>query len=249
MARSHKYPFPIAQSKPQSMVTESYRTLRTNIQFANALHDSSVMLVTSALAGEGKTSTAVNLAIVSAQAGKRVVVIDADLRNPQVHVHLRVPNEAGLSNLLIKETCLEKVLSATDMAGLYVLSGGPVPTNPSEILSSMEFQDVVLQCRNQFDLVIIDSPPLLAVSDPAVVIRVVDGIILVISAKKTHRSSAQQAISIIQQVNGRILGGVLNRVTKGTKTYSYHQSTGLPPKVVQPLPDRKSVDLAKQSMQ
>lgn len=221
MARLDKQSFPIAQAKPQSPVTESYRALRTNIQFTNISGATKVILITSALSGEGKTSTSVNLAVVSAQAGRKVLLMDADMRHPQVHSQLRLSNLIGLSNVLIKENDLENTIIRTDMPNLSVLTSGQIPPNPSEMLSSQQFIELVIQCRQTFDLVIIDSPPVLVVSDALIVAQVADGVVYVINAKQTNRLTARKAVGLIQQVNGRILGGVLNRVPKATARYAY----------------------------
>lgn len=214
----------ITESNPRSPITESYRTVRTNIQFASAVDDIKVIMVTSSLPGEGKTSTASNVAVVSAQVGKRVLLIDADMRKPQVHQRFQVSNLDGLSSVLIKERSLEECIINTKTEGLSVLTSGPIPPNPSEMLSSQSFTQLIELCKQQYDFIIIDSPPVLSVSDPLVLTRVAEGVVLVVNSKGTNRNMAQKSIGMLQQVGARLLGVVLNRVERkrGGQYYYYN---------------------------
>lgn len=218
---------PISQINPHSPITESYRTLRTNIQFASVVDDIKVILTTSTAPGEGKTSTATNLAVVSASAGKRVLLIDADMRKPQVHQRFRASNLFGLSSLLIKERSLEDCVVSTSTDGLYLLTSGPIPPNPAEILASRTFAELTNLLREEFDLIIIDSPPVLSVSDSLSLTRIADGVLFVIDAQKTHRTHVKRAIQSLKQVDARIVGVVLNRVKRKKSDayyYNYYSS-------------------------
>lgn len=214
---------PISQTNPKSPLTESYRTLRTNIQFASVVEDTKVILLTSTAPGEGKTSTATNLAVVTAAAGKRVLLIDADMRKPQVHQRFQVSNLIGLSTLLIRERTLEECVVSTESEGLFLLTSGPIPPNPAEMLSSRAFSDMIAQLREQYDLIVIDSPPVLSVSDTLTLTRVTDGVLFVIDSQKTHRAHVKRAVQSLEQIDARILGVVLNRVKRG-KQDSYYYS-------------------------
>ncbi|WP_233095926.1 CpsD/CapB family tyrosine-protein kinase [Alicyclobacillus sp. SO9] len=228
MALSNRYPQPIAQSSPKSPVAEAFRTIRTNIQFAGVVQETKVILVTSSQPGEGKTSTVSNLAIVSAQAGNRVLLLDADMRKPQVHQRFQISNLDGLSNVLIKERALKDCISTSETPNLYLLPSGPIPPNPSEMLASKSFAALVERCREDFDMVFIDSPPILAVTDALILTRITDGTILVVDAQNTNRNSAIKAVSMLKQVNARILGTTLNRVPRKSEgSYYYYYSHGV----------------------
>lgn len=219
----------ISLTQPQSPITESYRTIRTNLQFASIDTETKIILVTSSGPGEGKTSTTCNLAVVSAQSGKRVLVIDADLRKPQVHLRFRVSNLTGLSTLLTRERKMEECIISSTPENLVLMPSGPIPPNPSEMLSSKGFRELLNRCAEEYDLVIVDTPPILAVSDALIVSQSVDGAILVVDAQGTNRKAALQAKLALDQVKARLLGVVLNRVKKnrgeGYYNYTYSSAT------------------------
>lgn len=218
----------IALSHPQSHITEAYRTIRTNLQYASVDVDTKVISLTSSGPGEGKTSTTSNLAIVAAQAGKRVLIIDADLRKPQIHIRFRASNLYGLSNVLTRETSLDEAIVQSGSPNLFLLPSGPIPPNPSEILSSRAFRELLESCRQTYDLVLVDTPPVLAVADALIVTPHVDGTILVVDSQATNRKAALQAKIALEQVRGRILGVVLNRVkrSRGDGYYYYYPQYG-----------------------
>jgi capsular exopolysaccharide synthesis family protein len=228
MALSNKNPRPIAQTNPRSPITEAYRTVRTNVQFASVDGDVRVILVTSSLPSEGKTSTACNVAVVSAEAGKRVLLIDADMRKPQVHQRFQISNLYGLTSVLIKEKSFDECAFVSQIPGLTVLPSGPIPPNPYEMLASEAFSDLIQSCKDTYDVVIVDSPPILSVADALVISRSADGVVFVVDAKKTNRAHAKKATLALQQVNARILGVVLNRLerksTEGYYYYNYYSS-------------------------
>lgn len=230
VALSNKYSQPIAQSNPRSPITEAYKTIRTNIQFAAVVQETRVILLTSSEPGEGKTSTVSNLAIVSAQAGNKVLLIDADMRKPQVHQRFQVSNLDGLSTALIREKPLESCIVSSKIPNLFLLPSGPIPPNPSEMLASKSFGALLDTCKEHFDLIYLDSPPVLAVTDALVLGRIVDGTILVIDAQHTNRNQAIKAVNMMKQVETRILGTVLNRIDRkasGSYYYYYHQGASM----------------------
>jgi polysaccharide biosynthesis transport protein len=201
---------PIALSQPDNAAVEAYRSLRTNVQFMGIDRKLQVIQFTSAVAGEGKTTTAANLAVVLAQTGADVVIVDADLRRPRMDKVFAVVGTGGLTSSLLSE---DNPVKEQELAEhLWVLPAGPLPPNPSEILSSRRMADVIQQLRQQFDFIIIDSPPVLLVSDPLAVSRQVDGVIMVIEAGKTSATQVNKAIADLEQVGAPILGVVLNRV-------------------------------------
>lgn len=192
---------------------EAFRLMSANLQVASAEGPMRALLVTSGGAGEGKTSTAANLAIVVAQAGKSVVVVDADLHAPALHEVFGVPNGIGLTSLLLHEHQVPAtVLVQTRIRGLWVLPSGPLPPNPSELLGSQHMRDRLTELCQLADLVIVDSSPVLAVSDPAVLSGMVDGVLFVVDAQRTRGRDAAEAAATLRNAGARLLGVVLNRV-------------------------------------
>ncbi|MCL6454240.1 MAG: CpsD/CapB family tyrosine-protein kinase [Alicyclobacillus sp.] len=228
MSLSERSPRPLAQTNPKSPVVEAYRTIRTNLQFASAVEDVQVVLATSTLPAEGKTSTVCNVGVVTAEAGRNVLLIDADLRKPQIHQRFQVTNLRGLSSLLIRESTFEEALVESGTPGLTLLPSGPIPPNPSELLSSKRFTEILEAARQSYDLILVDSPPVLSVADALVLSRAADGVLFVVDAQNTNRKLAQKAVSSLRQINARVLGTVLNRMKHepgdGYYYYSYYNS-------------------------
>ncbi len=198
---------------PRSITAEAYRALRVNIEFASIDKPVQTLLVTSAAPGEGKTMTSANLAVVFAQAGRRVVLVDADLRWPAIHKYFDLANDRGLTTLLRGETTdLDVVSHATEQPNLRILTTGPLPPNPAEQLGSHRMQGVLELLRKNADIVIFDTPPLLAVADAAVVSAFADGTLLVIDSTHSHRRQVANASLSLTRAGANILGAVLNRV-------------------------------------
>lgn len=168
-------------------------------------------MVTSAHPGEGKTSTAANLAIVATQASKRVLLVDTDLRHPQLAQRFGVANEEGLTKVLRQGCDAQDVIVPTEIPGLHVLPSGAVGLNSPSLLSSLAFTSLVNRLKSKYDLVVFDAPPVLPVSDPLVLSRNVDGIVFVVDGRTTNRLVAQRALKELHKVNGTIIGGILNR--------------------------------------
>jgi capsular exopolysaccharide synthesis family protein len=198
--------------------------LRTNLQFVDVDRPVRVIVVTSAVPSEGKSSTVVNLAIVFADAGQRILVIDADLRRPKVAEYLGIEGAVGLTNLLAGQAEADAVIQRWGPR-LWVLPSGFLPPNPSELLASQQMADLLKAFRERFDLVIIDSPPLLAVTDAAVLTGRTDGALLVARAGKTSSSQVTGAVRALEAVNARLLGCAFN-MAAGMKSegYSYYYS-------------------------
>ena len=212
----------VTMSNPKSPVAEAYRTLRTNIQFANVDEVLKKILVTSAGPGEGKSSTVANLGVAIAQTGKSVLIIDADLRNPSQHKIWRQMNVNGLSTTLVKDVPSASYVVETEHEGLSLLLSGPIPPNPAELLGSKRMKKVLADLSEAYDLLLIDSPPTIAVADASILAQGVNGVILVIGYGEVSRDFALQAKSQLEKVGAKIIGAVLNKVEMKTKQYHYY---------------------------
>ena len=194
----------------RSSVAEAYRTLRTNLLFSAAVRSLRSIVVTSPGAAEGKSMTAANLAVAFAQQGHRVLLLDCDLRRPRIHRMFEQPELPGLTNLLIGGTSPDDAIRGTKIDGLWILPAGAMPPNPAELLGSSQMRMLLDQLKDRFDVVICDSPPLLAASDGAILSRMVDGAVVVVRAGRTERAALKTAIQQLSTVGARVLGTVLN---------------------------------------
>jgi non-specific protein-tyrosine kinase len=208
---------------PRSPVAEAYRALRSNIEFASVDTPLKSLLVTSSLPKEGKTTTAGNLAIVFAQAGSRVLLVDADLRKPGLHSVFNLPNQHGLTSLFRDENAsIASVAQDTELDRLKVITSGALPPNPAELLGSKRWLAILERLKSEADLVIIDSPPLQAVTDPALLCAAVDGTIFVIHARHTRRGAVRQGLDSLSRSGGKILGVTMNRLKQREYDQYYH---------------------------
>jgi len=208
---------------PKSPISEAYRVLRTNLQFSSLDHPLRTLVVTSPNPVEGKSTTVANLGVVMAQSGKRVVLVDADLRRPVQHRIFQLDNERGLTDaLLSEEPVLDGHLQSTDVENLQVLTTGPLPPNPSELLGSQRMARLIERLKDQADVILFDSPPSLAVTDASVLGTQADGVVLVADAGRTRRSMAGESVERFQQVGANVLGVVLNRLKAGRGGYYYY---------------------------
>ncbi len=213
----------ITVSEPRSPISEAYRTLRTNLDFASLDQALKTLVVTSAGVGEGKSTTLANLAVVSAQAGRRVVLVDADLRRPTLHQVFGLGNETGLTTMMMEDAALASPpLQATGIEGLAVLPSGPLPPNPAELMGSRRMEEVITTLAEQADQVFFDTPPVVAVTDAAVLATKVDGVLLVVSAGKTRREYARTAVQRLEQINARLVGTVLTNLQMGAGFRGYY---------------------------
>jgi capsular exopolysaccharide synthesis family protein len=206
---------------PVSTFAESFRTVRTNVLFSSTEEDGRALLVTSTGPGEGKTLTAANLAIALAQAGQRVLLIDADMRRPCLHETFNVGQEPGLSNVLVADAKASQAIRGMSVQGLWLLPAGLIPPNPAELLGSKRFKDFVRLLRQQFDFVVIDSPPVMAVTDASIVAHIATDVLYVVGADITNRNVARRALEQLEHSRGRLIGGVLNRVDLKNNGYYY----------------------------
>jgi non-specific protein-tyrosine kinase len=213
----------ITISEPRSPISEAYRTLRTNLDFASLDEALKTLVITSAGVGEGKSTTLANLAVVSAQAGREVVLVDADLRRPTLHQMFGLANDVGLTTMMMDDGALDAPpLQQTAVEGLSVLTSGPLPPNPADLMGSRRMEEVVAALAGEADQVFFDSPPVVAVTDAAVLATKVDGVLLVISSGKTRRELARTAVQRLEQINARLVGTVLTNVEMGAGFTGYY---------------------------
>lgn len=212
----------ITKLNPRSPISEQFRTIRTNLQFTAVDDTLETMLVTSAGPSEGKSFTIANLAIVFAQQEKKVLLVDADMRKPTIHYTFRIDNRRGLSSVLVGEYELNEAAIKSDVPNLDILPSGPIPPNPSELLGSNKMRHLIDEAKDQYDLVIFDTPPVLAVTDAQLLANFVDGSLLVIRSKQTDQESAIKAKELLEPAKAKLLGAVLNDVQTSKDQYYYY---------------------------
>lgn len=211
-------------NNPKSIASEAFRTLRTNIQFTNIDKSIKTIVITSSVQGEGKTTVTSNLATSIAQTEKRVLLIDCDMRKPRVHKVFGVTNLEGLTNILMGEKNLADVAfkGDQDIQSLTIVTSGPIPPNPAELLGSRRMSDFLQDMRDQFDMIILDSPPINLVTDSAILSTITDGTIMVVEVGKTDIEAAVSGKELLEKVNANLIGVVLNKIpTRGRSYYNY----------------------------
>lgn len=222
---------------------EEYRQLRTNIHFSLLGLKSKVLLITSSNPREGKSTTAYNLATVLAQAGHRVILVDADLRRPSLHTQFGTPNSFGITGLLLSGSdAVEAALVKTSYKNLSLLPSGPIPPNPSEVLMSQAMQDIIERIRSMADYVILDSPPVLAVTDARILAGQADATILVVETGRTRTEAFHRAYEALRQTNARVIGAVLNKTKQRRRNAYYYGYYGAHPDGEQPLVTAATTD-------
>lgn len=213
----------IAHDDPRSAAAEAYRALRTNIQFASPDHPIRTILATSTGAEDGKSTTIANLAITLAQAGQRTILVDCDLRRPSLHRLFGLTNEQGLTSMVLDaNAAAAPPLQQTLEPNLMLLSSGPLPPNAAELLGSQRMQAAINTLKGQADFLLLDTPPIIAVTDAAVLAPQVDGVLLVINAGHTRRDLARRAKGLLDKVGANILGVVLNNAQLERDYYKYY---------------------------
>ncbi len=228
MSRSDSKKRPlIAYQNPKSAASEAYRSLRTNIQFSSADQVIRTIMITSAGPGEGKSTTASNLATTYAQADQKVLLIDADLRKPTVHHTFMISNRYGLTNVLTNQCRHREVIVESYIPNLYVMPSGGHAPNPAELLASNRMRNLIEELREEFETIVIDTPPSLAVADAQIVSSLCDGVLLVIDSGKVKISQAQKVKEKLAHVNAKVLGVVLNNLKRnGEEGYYYYYYYG-----------------------
>jgi protein-tyrosine kinase len=231
----------ITQFDPKSPISEAFRTLRTNIQFSSVDKQIKTMMLTSTGPSEGKSTITSNLAIVMAQSGKRTLLVDADMRKPTIHRTFRIVNREGLTNILANQAHLAsmeeaivpsvideqnrllKYISKTEIENLDVIPTGPIPPNPAELLGSKSMARFIKEVSGHYDVILFDTPPVIAVTDAQILASQLDGVLLVINSGKTNRDMAIKAKGLLDNVKANILGCVLNnREITGDNYYYYY---------------------------
>jgi capsular exopolysaccharide synthesis family protein len=200
----------IVGDEATSLRSEAYRQLRTNLQFINAAKSANIIMVTSSIPLEGKSTTAVNLALTFVEFGERVLLIDADLRRPRLGEFLDVSGDVGLTNVLVGQVALDDVIQPWGNGGLYFLASGSTPPNPSELLGSARMGELIASVQGRYDKIVIDTPPVLPVTDAAVASTYAEAVVFVVRHGKTSRSQVANAAAALDNVDARIVGTVLN---------------------------------------
>ncbi|MBU3142582.1 CpsD/CapB family tyrosine-protein kinase [Clostridium sp. CF012] len=211
----------------KAQVAEQYRTLRTNIQFSSLGDEVKIIVITSSLPCEGKSTIISNLAITMAQIDKRVVVVDCDLRKPSIHKKFLLSNVQGLTNILAQGKKIEEIISTTNVPNLYVITSGPIPPNPSELLGTPKMKDILEELTETFDIILIDTPPILSVTDAQILSSLAQGTIIITSYGKLEKKLLLSAKENIEKVGGKILGVVINKIPEKAKGHynNYYSSS------------------------
>lgn len=216
----------ITFKEPTSPMSEAYRTLRTNIQFSSFDEKIKTILVTSSSPGEGKTTTSSNLAVVMAQGGNKTLLIDCDQRKPSVHKVFKFSNENGLSNILVNtnEGELKNVgIHQTEIVNLHVLTSGTRPPNPAELLGSAKMKHFIEELKQIYDFIILDTPPITMVTDAQILAQYTDGCLLVVSSGEAERDLVIKAKDLLEKVNAKTLGVVINKMDSSKRGYYHYQ--------------------------
>ena len=200
----------VAIRDPRSPAAEAYRTLRTNIQFSSLDRPLHTLLATSTAPDEGKSTTLANLAVTIAQSEQRIILVDCDLRRPSLHALFGLPNDQGLTSALLEGEEAALPLLPTEVPGLSLLPSGPLPPRPADLLGSRRMEALIARLRAEADIVLFDTPPVIAVTDAAVLATRVDGVLLVLEAGRTRRDRAREARALLDKVKAHIVGVVLN---------------------------------------
>lgn len=212
----------IVYQKPKSPISEAYRSLRTNIEFANVDNDKKLILITSSKQSEGKTTTIANLAVTMANMGKKAVLVDGDLRRPRVHKIFGDTQIGGVTEILLKHCDYRNYVKKTEVENLDIITAGQTPPNPSEMLSSNSMKQLLEEVRNDYDYVFIDSPPVAAVADAAILSRMVDGVVLVCACGAVEVSMVRNTLQTLQNAGAYVIGSVINNIDVHDKKSSYY---------------------------
>ena len=207
---------------PKSPVSESYRTLRTNIQFSNLDHTPQTILITSPGPGEGKSTTVANLAVTFSQMGTKTLLIDADFRRPILHSLFGIEKEPGITNYLAGKIHLEGIIRKTPVENLDLVTCGVIPPNPSELLASQRMKEFIAELKNRYQMILFDTPPVIVVTDAMVLALLLDGVVLVASSGQTSQAGMSRAKTILENVNAKVMGAVLNKIEAKHSYGSYH---------------------------
>lgn len=209
--------------KPKSTISEKFRGIRSNIMFSNAENEIGSLLVTSEKPVSGKSTISANIAVTYAQAGYKTLIIDGDMRKPTQHYIFDLPNNSGLSNLIINKATYSDSIKVTNVDNLAILTAGPTPPNPSELIASSKFETIFNELSDHYDFIVIDTPPVNTVTDAQVYAQTVKNCVLVIDAEKNNKIEVKKAKDLLNKADGKLLGAVLNKmpVDKNSSYYYY----------------------------
>lgn len=221
---TNERPSLVTLTKPSSVIAEQFRTIRTNIQFSMVDKNLKTLVITSAGPGEGKSTISANLAVTFAMQGKKVLIVDADMRKPTVHKTFRLPNRDGLTTLLTeRDVEIKDIVHRLDTEGMFVITSGAIPPNPSELLASNRMNQLMLEFEELFDLIIFDTPPVIAVTDAQVMSSKADGTIFVVNKDGADKEMVTKSKELLEKVKANVIGVVFNRVElKGDNYYYYY---------------------------
>ncbi|MCD8892243.1 tyrosine-protein kinase [Staphylococcus nepalensis] len=210
--------------KPKSTISEKFRGIRSNIMFSNAENEIGSLLVTSEKPASGKSTISANIALTYAQAGYKTLIIDGDMRKPTQHYIFDLPNNSGLSNLIINKATYSDSIKESNVDNLAILTAGPTPPNPSELITSSKFETIFNELLDHYDFIVIDTPPVNTVTDAQVYAQTVKNCVLVIDAEKNNKIEVKKAKDLLNKSDGKLLGAVLNKmpVDKNSSYYYYY---------------------------
>ena len=211
----------VMEKAPKSIDAEAYRSLRSNIEYSSFDDEYRVIVVKSSVPGEGKSTTAGNLAIALAQSGNKVLLVDCDMRKPSIHKKFKISNAAGTAELLLRKKSFEEVANDYN-ENLTIITAGKIPPNPSEMLASRAMTAFIKEMKNEFKYIILDTPPLQAVTDAQVLSTKADGVLLVVRAGSTKKELVSNSVDLINKVHGKVIGTVLNGVENKRNNYYYY---------------------------
>ena len=211
----------VMEKAPKSIDAEAYRSLRSNIEYSSFDDEYRVIVVTSAVQGEGKSTTSGNLAIALAQSGNSVLLVDCDMRKPSIHKMFKISNAAGTAELLLRKKLFEEVANNYN-ENLTIITAGKIPPNPSEMLASRAMTAFIEEMKKEFKYIILDTPPLQAVTDAQVLSTKADGVLLIVRAGSTKREMVFNSVDLIKKVQGKVIGTVLNGVENKKNNYYYY---------------------------
>ena len=211
----------VMEKAPKSIDAEAYRSLRSNIEYSSFDDEYRVIVVTSSVPGEGKSTTSGNLAIALAQSGNSVLLVDCDMRKPSIHKKFKISNAAGTAELLLRKKLFEEVANNYN-ENLTIITAGKIPPNPSEMLASRAMTAFIEEMKKEFKYIILDTPPLQAVTDAQVLSTKADGVLLVVKAGSTKREMVFNSVDLIKKVQGKVIGTVLNGVENKKNNYYYY---------------------------
>lgn len=210
--------------KPKSTVSEKFRGIRSNIMFSSAEKKIQSLLITSEKPSSGKSTISANIAVIYAQAGYKTLVIDGDMRKPTQHYIFDLPNNSGLSNLIVNKATYTESIKETKVENLAILTAGPTPPNPSELIASTQFDEIYNELLSDYDFIVVDTPPVNTVTDAQVYAQTIQNCALVIDVEKNNKNEVKKAKDLLNQAGGKLLGAILNKtaIDKSSSYYYYY---------------------------